>query len=200
MHRRITIQTFVRSHIYVGIREIPRLFAFNHSKWSGPLRQTVTSYLHDTQHGTRRYATDAGVCSVNDLSAYMLLTSSSSSGKHVRVVQHTEICTRHLKDLRSKSRRWSRLPICFNIVRKFLGNNSKNIITRISIQMCIQSSIGRKCYVKENAECNSIIYRINNIRQIKYFSISKYQVFVIFPNTELIFFVKFFSCALKSEF
>lgn len=45
-----------------------------------------------------------GVCSVNDLSAYVLLTSSSGSGKHVSIVRHTEICTRHPTDLRSKDR------------------------------------------------------------------------------------------------
>lgn len=53
----------------------------------------IVSTRHLARYSTRRYATDVGVCSVNDLSAYVLLTSSSGSGKHVCVVQHTEICT-----------------------------------------------------------------------------------------------------------
>lgn len=55
---------------------------------------------------TRRCdATRLDVCNVNGLSAYVLLTSSSGSSKHARVVRRAEICARHLQDVRSKGRR-----------------------------------------------------------------------------------------------
>jgi len=77
----------------LNARQDKRRFVFralDRSRRSRPLRQSAT--LNTCMRTTARYLDGFGVCSVNDLSAYVLLTSSSGSGKRVRLVRRAEIC------------------------------------------------------------------------------------------------------------